>query len=108
MADDTDDLMIADRPAESRFVATVGPADSEGELVYMLDGDRLFLVHTEVPDALGGRGIGGRLVEAALERAEREQLTVVPWCPYARHWLRHHDEWSHRVNVDWKSPRPAR
>ena len=108
MADDTDDVMIVDNPAESRFVATDGTGDAEGELVYALVGDRLVLVHTGVPDELGGHGIAGRLVEAALERAEHEHLTVVPWCPYARHWLQQHDDWAARVKVDWTSPRPAR
>ena len=41
----------------------------EAELVYRATPGRLTLVHTGVPEALGGRGIGGRLVRAALERA---------------------------------------
>ncbi len=106
--DDTDDVMIVDNPAESRFVARDDAGDADGELVYALDGDRLVLVHTGVPDRLGGHGIAGHLVEAALERAEREHLTVVPWCPYARYWLQHLDDWTARVKVDWTSPPPAR
>ena len=34
-----------------------------GVLEYRLDGDRLELVHTEVPDELEGRGVGSRAVE---------------------------------------------
>jgi uncharacterized protein len=105
---DADDVKIVDDPGHGRFVATDGGGRAEGELLYALDGDRLVLVHTGVPDALSGHGIGGRLVRAALERAEREHLTVVPWCPYARHWLRHHDDWAARVKVDWASQPPKR
>jgi uncharacterized protein len=36
------------------------------ELVYRVRGDRLVLVHTEVPFELEGRGIGGRLATAAV------------------------------------------
>ena len=57
------------------------------ELVYRVRGDRLVLVHTEVPLELEGRGIGGRLVTAAVDRAAREGLTLVPLCPFARGWL---------------------
>jgi predicted GNAT family acetyltransferase len=102
---DADDVKFVDNPGESRFVASDRHGRVEGELVYALDGDRFILVHTGVPDEVAGHGIGGRLVEAALERAEREHLTVVPWCPYARHWLRdHYDDWASRVKVDWASP----
>jgi uncharacterized protein len=103
-----DDVEIVDDAVHGRFVAKVGATDEEGELVYAVDGDRLILVHTGVPDELSGHGIGGRLVQAAIERAERDRLTVVPWCPFARHWLRHHDDWASRVKVDWASPPPAR
>jgi uncharacterized protein len=106
---ETGDVTIADNRAQNRFVATVGGADEEeGELVYALDADRLILVHTGVPEQLSGHGIGGQLVQAALERAEQEHLTVVPWCPYARHWLREHGNEAARVKVDWTSQPPPR
>jgi predicted GNAT family acetyltransferase len=108
MADDTYRVTIVDKPTESRFVATVPNSGAEGELIYARQGDRFVLVHTGVPDQLGGHGIAGRLVEAALERAEREHLIVVPWCPYARQWLSEHEDRAARVKVDWTSPPPAR
>jgi uncharacterized protein len=51
------------------------------ELVYKTEPGRLIIVHTEVPEVLGGRGVGGQLVRAAVARAAAEGLTVVPWCP---------------------------
>jgi predicted GNAT family acetyltransferase len=76
----------------------------EARLDYRSAPGMLVLVHTEVPDALGGRGIGGRLVQAAVDRAESEQLTVVPWCPFARRWLRQHADEAARVTIDWTEP----
>ena len=73
----------------------------EAELIYEVDGDRLVLIHTGVPDELGGRGLGGVLVQAALTRAEAEGLTVVPQCPYARSWLEKHPDEAARVTIDW-------
>lgn len=95
---------VRDIPAEHRFVAEHNGAVAE--LVYDPQPHRLILVHTEVPAALGGRGIGGRLVRAAVERAAAEHLSVVPWCPFARRWLRDHPDIASAVTVDWDTPPP--
>ena len=73
------------------------------ELIYRIRGDRLVLVHTEVPVELEGRGIGGRLVTAAVDRAAREGLTLVPLCPFARDWLERHPEAASKAVIDWGS-----
>ena len=73
------------------------------ELVYRVRGGRLVLIHTEVPLELEGRGIGGRLVTAAVDRAAREGLTLVPLCPFARGWLERHPEAASKAVVDWDS-----
>ena len=73
------------------------------ELIYRVRGDRLVLVHTEVPAELEGRGIGGRLVTAAVDRAAREGLTLVPLCPFARGWLERHPEAASKAVIDWDS-----
>ena len=70
------------------------------ELAYRIRGDRLVLIHTEVPLELEGRGIGGRLVTAALDRAARKGLTLVPLCPFARGWLERHPEVASRAVID--------
>ena len=71
------------------------------ELVYQLEGDRLLLIHTGVPRSLEGRGIGGKLVAAAIGEAGRRGLTVVPLCPFARGWLERHTAEADQVAVDW-------
>lgn len=94
---------VLDTPAESRLVVRDGGA--EAELVYRRRADRLILVHTGVPDELGGRGIGGLLVRAAISKAVDEGLVVVPWCPFAATWLRTHPDEAATVAVDW-TPAP--
>ncbi len=93
---------VRDDPGHHRFVFEDDGALAE--LVYSREPGRLILVHTGVPDALGGRGIGGRLVRAALARAADEGLTVVPWCPFARKWLRDHPDVAGTVTIDWTRP----
>ena len=93
---------VVDNRSESRFeLVTDGVV---AVLVYRRRADRLVLVHTEVPEVLGGRGIGGTLVQAAVDRATGEGLTVVPLCPFARKWLESHPQAAAGVSVDWGPP----
>jgi uncharacterized protein len=99
-----DAVTITEDVVAHRFETTV--AGHIAQLVYRRDGDRLVLAHTEVPDELGGRGIGGLLVGTAVEAAIAGDLTVVPECPFARSWLLKHAEIARRVRVEWPRQRP--
>ncbi|HWD24580.1 MAG TPA: GNAT family N-acetyltransferase [Acidimicrobiales bacterium] len=90
---------VQDVPSERRFV--IRQHGATAELVYGVAPGRLTLIHTGVPDELSGRGVGGRLVRAALERAVREGLTVVPQCSYVRQWMKGHADEASTVTVDW-------
>jgi predicted GNAT family acetyltransferase len=93
---------VVDDTANERFIVEADGALAE--LDYELAGDRLILIHTEVPERLGGRGIAGQLVEASVARARREGLTIAPWCPYARRWLGGHPDAVSGVTIDWSDP----
>ena len=95
----SDAHQVTDNQAESRFELRVDGLLAE--LPYRLNGKRLVLIHTEVPEELEGRGLGGALVMAAIDRAAREGLTVVPLCPFARGWLERHPGTASRVTIDW-------
>ena len=91
---------VVDRADDGLFVLEVD--GQVAELVYRVDGAYLVLIHTEVPEALEGRGLGGTLVRAALDRAVRDGLTVVPLCPFARGWLGRHPDDAARAPIDWE------
>ena len=94
---------VTDNQAGSRFEVR---ADGYlAELAYRRNGRRLVLIHTEVPPELAGRGIGGRLVAAAVDRAAHEGLTVVPLCPFARGWLERHPGTAGQAAIDWGAAR---
>lgn len=93
------DPVVVDVPAAHRFELEVD--GHLAELVYRLVGTTLTLVHTGVPEALGGRGLGGVLVQAAVDRAEAEGLTLRPECPFARAWLEKHPDQAARITVEW-------
>jgi predicted GNAT family acetyltransferase len=77
------------------------------KLEFEVEGDRLLLLHTEVPEQFRGQGVGGQLVEKALAKARGDNLTIVPWCPYTRKWLKEHPDKIGNVTVDFQTPPPA-
>jgi predicted GNAT family acetyltransferase len=92
-------FVVRDEKQNHRFVYETD--EGTAELVYGERPGRLVLIHTGVPEAMGGRGIGGQLVTAAVERARAEGLTLVPHCPYARRWLETHREAADGVTIDF-------
>jgi predicted GNAT family acetyltransferase len=82
---------IVDNRAHQRFELTV-----DGHLAvsyYKLDGNVLSFIHTEVPPELGGKGIGSKLVEAALDQVRAEGLKVIAVCPFIKAWIAGHPEY---------------
>lgn len=57
---------------------------------YVLHDGVMTITHTEVPPAIGGRGIAAELTRAALDTARREGWRVVPACSYAAAFIRRH------------------
>lgn len=53
----------------------------------------VYLTHTEVPDELGGRGVGSRLVEYILADIKANKRKVYPQCPFVRAYINKHNEW---------------
>jgi hypothetical protein len=51
-------------------------------------------IHTEVPPELGGKGIGSKLVEGALDQVRTEGLKVVPECPFVKAYIDKHAEYA--------------
>jgi uncharacterized protein len=79
-------------PGRHRFFVEV--SGGTAELRYRpIDERTVVLVHTEVPEAAGGHGIGGNLASAAFVWARQNGVKVVITCPFVRKWLeRHPDE----------------
>ena len=62
-------------------------------VLYTRGENSLRLVHTEVPAALQGRGVGSTLVGGVLRMAQQQGLTVIPSCPFVSDYLRRHREY---------------
>lgn len=87
---ESNELTIRDNPAESRIEADVGGAVAYAQ--YRVAPGTVTFTHTRVPEALRGRGIGTRLIQAGLAMARDRGLQVIPECPFFSAYFRAHPE----------------
>ncbi|RYG14192.1 MAG: N-acetyltransferase [Burkholderiales bacterium] len=87
---------ITHDPATRRFTTEV--EGHQAELAYRLQGGSLVIEHTGVPEAIGGQGIAGELVRAALDHARSKGLRVIPACSYSAEYVRRHPQYADLVD----------
>ena len=85
------DNTVTDNAARSRYELAAG--DDVAFIDHVGEGDAVAFVHTEVPEAMEGKGVGSRLVKGALEDARRRGLKVVPRCQFVREYIARHPEY---------------
>ena len=61
---------------------------------YKLAPGVITFTHTEVPEALAGRGIGSALVRGALEQVRTRGLKGVAKCPFVAAYIARHAEFA--------------
>ena len=76
------------------YHAHVAGSDVIGRLTWVRRGNARVADHTLVPEAIGGRGVAGKLVEALIADARAQGFTVVPECSYVAAAFKRHPEWS--------------
>lgn len=85
------DTPVTHNTERSRFETEV-----EGHLAradYRLRDGVMHFTSTEVPSAIGGRGIAGDLVRRGMDYAREQGYQVVPACSYVAAWLERHPEY---------------
>ncbi len=85
------DLTVTNNEAQQRYEVQID--GSLAVVQYERDGNEIIILHTEVPEALEGRGVGSALARSALEDARARDLTVVPVCPFVSAYIRKHPEY---------------
>lgn len=55
------------------------------EMTYTFAGsDKIIIDHTTVDDSLRGKGVGKKLVNAAVDFARNKSIKILPLCPFAK------------------------
>ncbi|BDU25858.1 MULTISPECIES: GNAT family N-acetyltransferase [unclassified Flavobacterium] len=56
-----------------------------GKMTYTWAGDSKFIIdHTEVSPDFNGKGVGKKLVLAAVDYARANNVKIIPLCPFAK------------------------
>jgi hypothetical protein len=91
MAASTSGPVIADNEQAARFEIRV-----DGELAGFAEYRRrpglIAFTHTQVEPRFAGKGLGGRLLAAALQAARAADLAVLPFCPFLRDYIAAHPD----------------
>ncbi|HXI76592.1 MAG TPA: GNAT family N-acetyltransferase [Steroidobacteraceae bacterium] len=85
-------------PSARQFVAEVD--GNRAHLDYTLADGVMTITHTRVPPAIGGRGIAGELMAAALDAARSAGWSVDPACSYAKAYMARHGQSADKQHVD--------
>jgi len=85
------ELDIKHIPDQNRFETTVD--GFTGYVKYRIENNGLDVVHTIVPQAIEGQGIGAALVKESYNYARDKGLKCKATCPFAVVWLRRHPEY---------------
>jgi len=90
------EVTVVDHQGSERFEALVGDHVA-GWITYGRDGDVVDMQHTVVADEYEGQGVGGTLVQGALDQVREAGQKVRPTCPFVRSWIEEHEEYADLV-----------
>jgi predicted GNAT family acetyltransferase len=82
---------IRDDPAAGRLEILIDGRRA-GYAAYRRHPEAIAYTHTEIEPEFEGRGLGGKLVRAALDRARAEGVAVLPYCPFVREYVERHPD----------------
>ena len=66
--------------------------DETAFAAYRLSGETITFTHTIVPEVIGGRGVGSRLIKGALADVRARGLKVVAECAFVTAYIAEHAE----------------
>lgn len=82
---------IRDNPALHRFELEVDGVIAFSE--YKRKDGVVTFIHTEVPDSLGGKGVGSKLAKGALDAVRAAGEKVIARCPFIAAYIKKHTEY---------------
>ncbi|WP_336732336.1 GNAT family N-acetyltransferase [Chryseobacterium sp. VD8] len=79
-------------PKHGNFEAFID-GNHAGLMTYTWAGEERFIIdHTEVEEAYNGKGVGKKMLLAAVDFARKNGKTIIPLCPFAKATFQKHEE----------------
>ena len=85
---------VIDNPDQSRFQLPIGDGDDLATAYYRIEGDRIVLTHTEVPQSYSGQGVGSRLARGVFDAIRASGRKAVLKCEFMGAFAARHPEYS--------------
>ncbi|SHF44463.1 GNAT family N-acetyltransferase [Pedobacter caeni] len=63
---------------------------------------KIWLIHTEAPEELQGKGAATAVIEKTLNYIEENGYTLIPLCPLVAAYLKRHPDWNRIVDASVK------
>jgi hypothetical protein len=82
---------VRDNQAKRRFEIEVAGITAFAE--YSRKGEVVTILHTEVPEALSGKGVGSKLARGALDLIRARGEKVIAKCPFTAAFIKKHPEY---------------
>lgn len=89
---------VRDNPTHHRFELAIDGSEELAEAYYRIEGDRLVLTHTIVPQIFAGQGIGSRLARGVFDAIRASGRKAVLRCPFMGAFYAKHPEYSDIVD----------
>lgn len=88
---------VIDNQAMNRFELRLDD-DDVAAVYYQVEGNRLIVIHTEVPFQFSGQGIASKLARSVFEETRRRGMKMVVRCPFFSAYLSKHPEYSDLID----------
>lgn len=67
------------------YFEAVEDGKEAGKMTYTWAGDSQFIIdHTEVSPEFNGKGVGKKMLMAAVDFARKNNVKIIPLCPFAK------------------------
>ncbi|QNK61772.1 N-acetyltransferase [Pedobacter sp. PAMC26386] len=85
-------LPLVKNQEENRFELRIG--DYTTFIDYKERSKKIWLIHTESPDELKGKGAATAVIEKTLDYIEENGYKLIPLCPVVVAYLKRHTDWN--------------
>ncbi len=78
------EALLREEPGKGDFYISVDGQDAALMHFVRAGEDKIIIDHTEVAEAYEGRGLGKQLVQAGVVWARKNNIKIIPLCPFAK------------------------